>query len=156
MGYGCYDALRSCIFVGIVAVSCIRNHVKEDQAVLRQAGSVRYGAAGSTTSRLLRTVLLHVWERLKGIHHQGWYDPVPGLRCDVVPVLLRICRRWRFGLVEEFRRFYAWLCSAVLSHPLFASAWFRRVAAGCSFHHPVSAAKEAIVSTMGVLANVAE
>ena len=47
------------------SVSC-SNHAEEDKTVLRQAGSVRYGTSTVSCSIRLRTVLLHVWERLKG------------------------------------------------------------------------------------------
>ena len=32
-----------------------------------------------------KTVLLHVWERLKGFIIKSWYNPVPCLCSNVVP-----------------------------------------------------------------------
>ncbi len=51
--------------LGIVCGSCIRNHLKEDQTILRQTSSVRYGASGIPHPSA-KTVLMHTWERLWG------------------------------------------------------------------------------------------
>ena len=38
-----------------------------------------------------KTVLMHVWERLKRLYHQSWYYPVPCLRSNVAAFYFWIC-----------------------------------------------------------------
>ena len=123
-------------------LSCL----KKTKPFCRQAGSLRYGASGSTIFRLLRTVLLHVWERCKGFIKQGRYYPVP-LLCVVMWFLGTFgVRGWRIrtGRIPQTA---CWLSSAAhslrcllllawASWQAVASAIFRfQCKRGYRFHH---------------------
>ncbi len=74
------------------SISC-SDHVKEDQAVLRQAGSVRYGAA-AVPHPVCKNCASACMGETEGLLHQGRYSSVPGLRSDVDLKHLR-CSGWR-------------------------------------------------------------
>ncbi len=63
------------------SVSC-SNHVKEDQAVLRQAGSVRYGAA-AVPHPVCKNCASACMGETEGLLHQGRYGSVLACASDV-------------------------------------------------------------------------
>lgn len=86
------------------------------------------------------------------LHHQSWYNPVPCLRSNVVPWWIGFTDGG-FGMVEDSADSLMAAIGGVIA-PIFAPLGFgewQPVAASISGF----TAKEAIVSTMGVLANVA-
>lgn len=100
-----------------------------------------------------KTVLLHVWERLKGFIIKA--GTILFLACVVMWVLSTFgFENGAFGIVEDSSMSLLSIMGgaiAILFRPLGFGAW-QPVAASISGF----TAKEAIVSTMGVLANVSE
>ncbi|MCD7868057.1 MAG: ferrous iron transport protein B [Clostridiales bacterium] len=100
----------------------------------------------------VRTVLLHVWERLKGFIIKA--GTTLFIACVVMWFLSSFGFEGGFGLVEDSANSILAALGSVIA-PLFAPLGFGQwqpVAASISGF----SAKEAIVSTMGVLANVSE
>ena len=80
-----------------------------------------------------KTVLLHVWERLKGFIIKA--GTILFLACVVMWFLSSFgFVDGGFGLVEESADSILAMLGGAIAIPV-PSAWFRRVAAGCSFHH---------------------